>query len=57
MKKYKVSSDFVSAHLSGIVEANSEEEAIEKFQANECLEEIKVEPDREEINIEVKEYA
>jgi hypothetical protein len=55
MKTYKVRSQLVTANFSGIVEAKSEEEAIEKFQANDCLEEVDEEPTREEINIEVEE--
>jgi hypothetical protein len=52
--KFKVSSQLVTADLSGYVWATCEDEAIEKFQSGEVIGEIDEEPNREEVNIEVE---
>ena len=52
--KFKVTSQLVTANLSGYVWATYEDEAIEKFQSGDTIEPINEEPTREEVNIEVE---
>lgn len=52
--KFKVTSQLVTTNLSGYVWASCEDEAKEKFQSGDVIDEIYEEPTREEINIEVE---
>lgn len=54
LTKFKVTSQLVTANLSGYVWATCEDEAKEKFQEGDTDGEIDEEPEREEVNIEVE---
>jgi Zn finger protein HypA/HybF involved in hydrogenase expression len=55
MARYKITSDIITAHITGIVEADTYDEAVEKFQSGDVVGELDEEPTREETNIEVEE--